>query len=363
MSPGSESPILIIGTERSGSNLLRLVLNAHSRITIPHPPHFMRFLAPVAHRYGDLAVEGNRRRLVEDALALLERHPHPWPHPVDADRVVDEAKPTLFGVVAAIYDQHRAAERKARWGCKSTFMVNHVDDVLADYPNARFIWLVRDPCDVASSAKRSVFGYCHPYRMARLWREQQERGRTALAKWGPEVVHLLKYEDLVSDTEREVARLCDFLGERSETAMLEPHRSPAAQETAALSRSWRHVGEPISTGRVGHHVRGLSESERLLVDKVTAPVKVSLGYRIDPRSEFQPDPSRFDVALRSALLRLRVESRSIREDRNCARRLRRDLYVRLLRCVYFNPGSGRSPGGSHPDRAWCERGIASRSGR
>jgi len=36
-------PLFILGTERSGSNLLRLICNAHSRITIPHPPHILRY--------------------------------------------------------------------------------------------------------------------------------------------------------------------------------------------------------------------------------------------------------------------------------------------------------------------------------
>ncbi|WP_055494259.1 sulfotransferase [Streptomyces sp. TP-A0356] len=335
MTPASldrtESPILIIGTERSGSNLLRLMLDAHSRITIPHPPHFMRFLAPLAGRYGDLADAGNRSRLVADALGLLRRHIHPWPHSVDAERVTAAATPTLFGVVAAIYEEHRRAEGVARWGCKSTFMVDHVDEVLAEYPGARFVWLVREPRDVSSSAKRAVFGPSHPYRMAHLWRRQQERARAALDTWGPDVVHLLRYEDLVSAPEKELARLCAFLGERLEPAMLAHHTSAAARQTAALSESWRRAGGPISTGRVGAHREGLTARERLLVDKATGPVKEALGYPVDPLAAGARDPSALALAVRSALLRLRIEARSMRHDRNYRSRLARDVYVRWLR--------------------------------
>lgn len=331
MSPGPEEPILIIGTERSGSNLLRLILNAHPRITVPHPPHFMRFLAPVAPAYGDLAVERNRRMLVEDALGLLARHIHPWPHPIDRDQVVATARPTLFGVVAAIYEQYRVAEGKERWGCKSTFMVDHVDQVLADFPGARFIWLVRDPCDVTSSAKKAVFGHCHPYRMAGLWRSQQERALTARMRWGPGVVHRLRYEDLVAQPEQELRALCAFLGEQFEPAMLEHHTSAAARRTAQLSESWRRAGEPISTGRIGVHLTGLSARERLLVDKVTASFKEQLGYPVDRRAAHVPDPFPPTVALRSVLLRSLVEYRSMREDKNYGLRLARDGYVRWLR--------------------------------
>ena len=50
-----DDPLFIIGTERSGSNLLRVILDAHSRISVPHPPHIMRYFSPLVARYGDLA--------------------------------------------------------------------------------------------------------------------------------------------------------------------------------------------------------------------------------------------------------------------------------------------------------------------
>ncbi|GHH88687.1 hypothetical protein GCM10018793_69220 [Streptomyces sulfonofaciens] len=330
--PGPDSPILIIGTERSGSNLLRLILDAHSRITIPHPPHFMRFLAPLARSYGDLGDARNRARAVGDALGLLRRHIHPWPHQVEAGRIIaDPAGPGLFGIVAAIYEQHRAAVGKARWGCKSTFMVDHVADVLGVFPDARFVWLVRDPCDVASSAKRAVFGPSHPYRMAQLWRAQQESAQAALDTWGPGVVHLLRYEDLVSNPEEEVGRLCDFLGEKPEPAMLKHHTSAAARQTAGLAGAWRKAGQPVSADRIGAGRRGLNTRERLWVDKVAGPVKQSLGYPVDPRAGTTRAPGALSVALRSVQLRARIEYRSMREDDNHRARLSRDVYIRWLR--------------------------------
>ena len=51
---GPTAPLFIIGTERSGSNLLRLILDAHPGITVPHPPHVMNYFAALEGRYGDL---------------------------------------------------------------------------------------------------------------------------------------------------------------------------------------------------------------------------------------------------------------------------------------------------------------------
>ena len=76
-------PIFIIGTERSGSNLLRLILNAHSEIAVPHPPHVMSYFGPLEKYYGDLSRESNFRRLAKDVIVHLRSHIHPWEVEVD----------------------------------------------------------------------------------------------------------------------------------------------------------------------------------------------------------------------------------------------------------------------------------------
>lgn len=340
----SSAPVLIIGSERSGSNLLRLVLDSHSRVAVPHPPHFMRYLAPIAASYGDLRLERNRRALARDALLLSRRHIHPWPA-VDVDEVVARSSPTLFGVVAAIYEQYRLVEGKARWGCKSTFMVDNVEDVLAEYPDARFVLLVREPRDVASSAKRAVFGFCHPRLMAQLWRVQQERGLAALDRYGPRTVHLLRYEDFVSEPEKEIRRLCEFVGESVEPAMFEHHRGVAAKRIARLSASWSNTAQPISTDRIGGHQRGLTRSELLQVDAVTREIKERLGYPVDPAAAAAEQPSPVALRARSALLRARVEYESLRHDRNWSRRWLRDATVRWLHVKAASRRVGAAWGG------------------
>src|SRR4030065_1091704 len=71
-------PIFIVGTERSGSNLLRAILNAHENICIPHPPHIMNELAHLVPRYGDLSQDKNFRRLIDHAVRVVELHFAPW---------------------------------------------------------------------------------------------------------------------------------------------------------------------------------------------------------------------------------------------------------------------------------------------
>ena len=56
----TQKVIQFIGTQRSGSNLLRLMLNQHQGISAPHPPHILRTFMPLLSQYGDLKVRKNR---------------------------------------------------------------------------------------------------------------------------------------------------------------------------------------------------------------------------------------------------------------------------------------------------------------
>lgn len=326
----SQGPVFIIGTERSGSNLLRLMLQAHSAFTIPHPPHFMKYLAPVAASYGDLASPENRRTLVRDALRLLRAHIHPWEHTIDEAAVVDASSPSVFGVVAAIYEQYRGQAGAKRWGCKSTFMVDYVDEVILEYPDARFIWLVRDPRDVAASAKSSVFCHFHPLLTAKLWVAEQERAAAALDRLGPGQVHLLRYEELVAQPREQLTRLCEFLGEPFEEAMLEHHRQPAAHQIARLSESWSNSDRPVNDKSVGRHAKGLSDEERGLVEQTAGAMMERLGYPRQGSTAPVRLPSAFRVRAVEFWMWLKVEAHSLRSDRNHWQRWLRDATVKWI---------------------------------
>ncbi len=103
MTLDTERPVFIVGTERSGSNLLRLVLNSHSRIFIPHPPHIVHLLRPVERDYGDLRREAAWRLLVGDVCRLVRWHTFPWEITLQPDEVMRACRRRdLFSIYAAV---------------------------------------------------------------------------------------------------------------------------------------------------------------------------------------------------------------------------------------------------------------------
>ncbi len=317
-------PFFIIGTERSGSNLLRVILNAHSRITVPHPPHIMRYFAPLAGRYGDLEETGNLQRLVEDVQRLLRVHIYPWEVSIDTAQVIAQAHPrTLYGITAAFYDQFLAGTDKARWGCKSTFMVAHADTVLEASPGTRFLWLVRDPRDVAASSRKSVFSPFHPVLTTRLWVAQQQQALDLQARLPPEALHQIRYEDLLADPPGTLSRICAFLEEPFEAGMLAFSETDAARKGAALSESWAKTAKPVQADNKGKYRKNLSPKEIAQVEAIAGPIMVGLGYSLEEAHQGSLTTNPFREVAWRAMNRcwhLQVEWRSLWRDRNHWRR-------------------------------------------
>ena len=72
------SSIQIIGTQRSGSNLLRLMLNQFDEVSAPHPPHVLRTFSPLLVHYGNLGDHNNFSLLATDIANFVNANPVPW---------------------------------------------------------------------------------------------------------------------------------------------------------------------------------------------------------------------------------------------------------------------------------------------
>ena len=62
MTENTERPVFIVSSPRSGSTLLRLILDAHPRLAVPPPAWLTHFIYPYLYSYGDLSERGQSRR-------------------------------------------------------------------------------------------------------------------------------------------------------------------------------------------------------------------------------------------------------------------------------------------------------------
>jgi hypothetical protein len=301
--PRTSDPFFIIGSERSGTTLLMIMLGLHPRLAVPEVTWWYPRFRPYLHTYGDLDRAESFRALVDEMVWGLKT-PF-FGLPVNPRTITDEvvgAVPSrsfadVFDVMLRRYADH---EGKPRWGEKTPHNVFFVREILEDFPGARFLHLVRDGRDVAVDQLRSAFGPRNVYAAARLWSEvvragQAARGSTPRSQWLD-----VSYESLVRDPAEQMRRVLAFLGEDFDPSVLRPQHSDIAQRRAK-TRDHRPLGGPVTTEFVGHHRVHLSLHDQGVFAGVAGPELRALDYPVDV------DPIAVDES--SAALYLELDER------------------------------------------------------
>jgi hypothetical protein len=255
--PARAEYVFIVGVSRSGTTLVKNILNGSSLVGIATENHYLGHLIPregarhVFRRFGDLRDDRNVERLVDFVYAggmatasRLRGMSRQWrwtirniPRDQFLRRVLatDRSEKALFTVLLEVYAEKKG---KAVKGEKTPAHVRYVDTLYAWYPAARVIHMVRDPRAVFVSEvrRRRSNPDSVPYRvLARVprllavavllettlvWAESIWRLRRNHRRYG-DLYLGVRFEDVVSEPEREVRRLCDFLGVPFEPPMLD----------------------------------------------------------------------------------------------------------------------------------------------
>lgn len=239
---------------RSGTTLLRAMLGQHPRIAAGLETHWFE-LDPAAGtaRHGESA-EDHIRRLagffqIEPMAALT------WWRQAKA--------PEDF--LSSLMAFYAAGQGKPRWAEKTPGNLRHAERILARWPAARLIHIVRDPRDVFASFRRSE-KYGRPADYGALWCDYFEAAAQARALAGPDRFVECRYEQLVWAPEVEMRRLLDFLGEPWDAACARFDGRPQEFEqvrdlTGHESTTLAQLAEPLTEARVGGWADVLSESD------------------------------------------------------------------------------------------------------
>lgn len=272
--------IFMIGTQRSGSNLLRLMLNQLPEVAAPHPPHILQRMTPLMSAYGDLQQDNHFDLLVDDVCRLVELNPVPW-EGVELNRETiagHTSTRSLMGVFQSVYDQLAKAQGASSWCCKSLVNIKFLPAIEAHFKNAKYIYLYRDGRDVAVSFRKAVVGEKHFYHIARDWGRTQRLALTMERHIGPDRFFHVRYEDMVEEPEAMMMRLCDFLGMEYRQDMLDFHQSDEAHRAARSSDLWGNVNQPIMKGNTGKFRIEASDADIRIFESLAGDVLDELGY-------------------------------------------------------------------------------------
>jgi len=272
--------IFMLGTQRSGSSLLRLMLNELPRIAAPHPPHILQRLMPLVTNYGDLDKNENFSQLVEDVCRLVELNPVPWEGVTLDPREIQQRshRRTLMSVYESVYDAMSDAWEARSWCCMSLANIAYLPQIEAHFRSPRYIYLYRDGRDVAVSFRKAAVGEKHFYHIAKEWAGTQQLALGMRERIGPSRFFSISYESLTSEPEMSMRLLCKFLGVRFDNSMLEFYKSDEARRAAESSELWGNVIKPIMADNTRKFLRDASREDIRIFESVAGDVLSALGY-------------------------------------------------------------------------------------
>ena len=205
--------IQFIGTQRSGSNLLRTMLNQLPEIAAPHPPHILKTFHEFLPLYGDLREEGSFRALVEDVCSWVDANPVSWQlEELDPGTIRKRCREnSLTELFYQVYTYYGEQQGSAYACCKSMANVHYYQDLEDAGLMPYYIFLHRDGRDVACSFKKAFVGEKHIYHIARQWKIDQEKALEVGRRIPSGRVIKLSYRELITDTESVLQKICSFL--------------------------------------------------------------------------------------------------------------------------------------------------------
>lgn len=218
-----DRPVFLIGSERSGTTLLRLMLDHHPRIAFCFEFEYAVTQIADDGTYPD--IESYRSWLKHDRVFQLAAFNI-------ADGLDFEALLNSFLI------QKRSGEGKEIVGATVHYQFHKLRKV---WPNARYIYLFRDGRDVAASIAR--LGWAgNVYAAADWWLAAEQEWVDMRPGLAPQDWIEVRYRDLIANTQSQLRRICEFLGvEYSEKMLNYARTSTYRSPDSSLIEQWRKM--------------------------------------------------------------------------------------------------------------------------
>ena len=300
--PASDRPPapFVVGVSRSGTTLLRLMLDAHPDLTIPAETHFVPMVANVCD---ELIEEGSSTDVVrERALATMTGHPRWGDFLLDPEEVrsrMEQHDPlTTADAIRSFYEACTAQQGKPRWGDKSPPYTYKAPRIQKALPEAHFIHIIRDGRDVALSLAEVSWGTDDITEAARKWVKELRKARKRAKLLARGTYMEVHYEDLVTDAEPVLRSIVEHVDLPWDDAMLDYPQHAQERMRGEMERTLKPLGggtitaeertkqhqllfEAPSASRAGRWRTDMSPENRKAFEAVAGPLLKKLGYEVE----------------------------------------------------------------------------------
>lgn len=274
-----DGPLFLVGMPRSGTKLLRSLLNGHPNISIAMgETTFLPYLVKRWATFGDLSDRECFARFYKRVRSV----PYMQSRAVRSSVIGrDEWHRACSAYDAAAvfeallrHDTGNPAGSGVIWGDKSPGYLVQMPMLKSLYPKAKFIHLVRDARDYCLSM-RKAFGK-NIYRSAQRWNDEVASAR----RFGRSISGYceLRYEDLLGNTEEQLATLCRFLG------------VDFVQQMVELKKPTENIAETkgqatVVRSNTGKFRTAFSENQIHTIERVTCDCMRDFGYSVSQELE------------------------------------------------------------------------------
>jgi hypothetical protein len=245
--------LFIVGCPRSGTTLLRRMIDAHQQIAITRETHW---IAKRFERRQGVTPDGLVTPELLSWLLSDEKFTRMGIGQDELEGLVASEEPVSYSTfVTGVFDLYGKGQGKRLVGDKTPGYVRRIPTLHALWPEARFVHLIRDGRDVSLSA----INWSRAYKLARRYSTWTEDPTTTAAVWwewhvrlgredggslAPKLYHEVRYEELVSRPAKTCETLCDFLDIPYDEGIFRFHERLPDPRFYVKHKKWR----PIFTG-------------------------------------------------------------------------------------------------------------------
>lgn len=278
------SPIFVVGSPRSGTTLLQMLLNAHSRIGMMGELHFFDEILQLRRDIPTLAAKDSINSFFQqlgkayclrfipglEGLLVLVR-----------DRMLVAINPSYEIFYRFVMEEFGKREQAARVGEKTPSNIRYLEDLLRIFPHARIIHIVRDPRATIASIIKAPFGANDVVVNSVKWKIDYDYSQQFKRKH-PQSLLEIRYETLVTHPQQQLEQVCQFIGEQYEGKMLEFYKQSSEY---LQNEPWKlGVNSPVNSAAVVKWKQELSPAKIMIIEAMLGKDMDRLGYIRNPTS-------------------------------------------------------------------------------
>jgi hypothetical protein len=259
-------PFFIIGCGRSGTTLLRTILNRHADIAIPLESLFIIDYLKAAARHE-----------ISFLISMLMREPEISEWGIRPQVEDFKGCQSISDVIIQLHQIYLQAEDKKSWGQKTPRFVRETALLLEHFPDALFIHVVRDPRAVVSSLIHSNVHHSNAYHASLRWRMDVKKG-LELEERHHRLVIRVHYEDLVRNPENTLRQILEFLNLVYDPAILQQDESSVAEYSMFYRNIHANLDRDPTDRYIDKWKDKLSSADIEVVEALTQVYMQRLGY-------------------------------------------------------------------------------------